>query len=496
MPTILSKTDYILFRECPKNAWYKIHKPKLYFELELSEFEKAIIETGNEVELVARELFPTGILIEGRDEKAQKITQDYISKDQHTLFQPVFAKDGFLAALDILRFDSETKTFSVYEVKATNDIDDKTHYHDLAFQVNLLKKFGYKIGTANLIHLNSEYVRAGELDITKLFQIEDVTTAIEELCGNVMEEMERALQYVSAETEPNGFCCCIYKGRSKHCSTFKYSNPQVPEYSVHDISRIGNSKAKLQEMVDVNIFELDKIPEHIKLSDIQKNQIDAHVLDRVLIQKHKIAEEFEGLSFPLYFLDYETFPCAIPRFDGFTSYQQIPFQYSLHVLDSETAEPKHFEFLCTDSHDPSLEFANSLQKNIGDKGSIIVWSKKFECRINEELAQRLPSFKVFMDSLNARAYDLMDIFGKQHYVHKDFKGKTSIKSILPVLVPELSYKTLGIQEGGTASQRWNELTTGNISDMDKIKIANDLKEYCKMDTFAMYAIWKHLTEMI
>ena len=56
---LLSKTDYILFRECPKNVWYKIHRPEIYNQAELSEFEKAIIETGNEVELVARKLFPT-----------------------------------------------------------------------------------------------------------------------------------------------------------------------------------------------------------------------------------------------------------------------------------------------------------------------------------------------------------------------------------------------------------------------------------------------------
>jgi hypothetical protein len=86
----------------------------------------------------------------------------------------------------------------------------------------------------------------------------------------------------------------------------------------------------------------------------------------------------------------------------------------------------------------------------------------------------------------------MDIFSKQYYVHKDFQGSTSIKAVLPVLVPELTYKKLEIREGGTATQKWNEMTTGNLSSIEKEKIAADLKEYCKLDTFAMYAIWKHL----
>src|ERR1700683_3865060 len=101
MPITLSKTDYILYRECPKNVWYKIHKPDIYFNSELSEFEKSIIETGNDVELEARRLFPTGVLIEGRDAKAQAATQDYLAKKQDVLFQPLFVKDNYLAAVDI-----------------------------------------------------------------------------------------------------------------------------------------------------------------------------------------------------------------------------------------------------------------------------------------------------------------------------------------------------------------------------------------------------------
>ena len=490
----LSKTDYILYRECPKNTWYKIHKPELYYESELSEFEKAIIETGNEVELIARQLFPTGILIEGRDAAAQELTKKYISEKQPTIFQPVFSVDGFLAALDILKLNDDG-TYSIYEVKATNSIDDKTHFHDLAFQYNILKKLGYKVKSAHLIHLNSEYVRSGDLDIIKLFEIEDVTSAIEDLSEYVLTEMDQALKYVSADAKPNGFCCCIYKGRSRHCSTFKHSNPQVPEYSVHDIARIGNSKAKLQEMIDGYIFDLKDVPDHIKLSDIQRNQVDAHVLERVLKHKDKIAEEFESLTFPLYFLDYETYPCAIPRYDGFSPYQQIPFQYSLHVLDSEDSEPKHYEYLCTEPCDPSNMFAESLQKVIGTTGSVIVWNKSFECGINKKIASRLPQYQTLMDTVNGRVYDLEDIFTKQYFVHKNFKGKTSIKSILSVLVPEHSYKNLGIKEGGTASQSWNELISDDTLAERKEQIISDLKAYCKMDTFAMYAIWNSLNKI-
>ncbi len=497
MSSILTKTDYILYRECAKNVWYKIHKPEVYNESELSEFEQAIIETGNEVELVARKLFPSGFLIGGRGEETQEKTQFLVEKKEKVLFQAEFLKDNFRAALDILELQNDG-TYAVYEVKSTTTVDAKKHYHDLAFQVNLLEKFGLKISKAFVIHLKSEYIRKGELNVNQLFTIADVTDKVWDIKEAVLVEMETALKYVCQTDEPKGYCSCVYKGRSSHCSTFAYSNPKVPAYGVHDISRIGLSKGKLQDLIDVGIFELKDVPEEVlnKLSLPQKNQIEAYVFDRILQDKHKINEELNGLAFPLYFLDYETFPAAIPRFDGFSPYQQIPFQYSLYVLDFADAKPRHFEFLFSDATNPSLEFVKSLQKNIGDRGSIIVWNKGFECKINNEIAQRLLDFKPFIDATNARVYDLMEIFSKQYYVDKNFQGRVSIKKVLPVLVPELSYKNLEIQEGGSASQKWNEINNGNISPGEKQKIIDNLKEYCKLDTFAMVKIWEYLYTLV
>ncbi len=495
MAFTLSKTDYILYRECPKNAWFKINKPDLYFQSELSEFEKVIIETGNEVELVARKLFPEGVLIEGRGIEAQRLTHNYLSKREPILFQPAFFQDGFFAAVDILKFEPTTNSYSIFEVKASSDIDEKVHLYDLAFQVVLLRKIGLKITGIHLIHLDSEYVRSGSLDVQKLFKVEDVTTEVENLCEEVAAQMEEALKYLSQETEPRGSCCCIYKGRSNHCSTFRHSNPQVPEYGIHDIARIGSSKKKLIELVDMSIFHLHEIPEKIKLSDIQQNQVNAHILDKITKKIPEIKKEIDGLIFPLYFLDYETFPAAIPRFDGFSPYQQIPFQYSLHVLEAANTQPKHCQFLFTGASDPSADLAGSLRRDIGDVGSVIVWHKSFECGVNEKLGNRISSTKIFLENVNDRVFDLEEIFKKQRYVHKGFMGSTSIKYVLPVFAPELSYNDLKIHEGGAASQSWNRIMTTNVTEDEKNRIAEDLKKYCERDTYAMYIIWKHLYEI-
>lgn len=492
----LSKTDYLIFRECRKNAWLKIHRPIIYHQAGLSEFDMAIIETGNEVETYARQLFPGGVFIEGRDAQAQELTLRHIAQKTSVIFQPVFVKDGFLAALDILQFELKTNSYVLYEVKASNSIKEDTHLSDLAFQFVMLEKIGIPVHKAHIIHLNSEYVRAGALNVEELFIIEDVTEAVQNLRAHTAAEMEIAQEYLFKENEPAGHCDCIYKGRSRHCTTFKYSNPDVPEYSVHDIARIGVSKAKLAGWIDEGIFRLEDLPADAELSPIQFNQVDTYINDGVLINTNKITEELGKLVFPLYFLDYETCPAAIPRFDGFSPYQQIPFQYSLHVLDQPNGTSRHEEFLSTTPGNPSAAFCAALQKHIGKVGSVVVWSKKFECTINKELGERIPAAKAFLDVLNSRVYDLMDVFSKQHYVHKGFKGGTSIKDVLPVLAPELSYADLAIKEGGTASQSWDKIASSEIGQNEKDDIARDLKLYCERDTYAMYVIWKYLRDLV
>lgn len=493
---VLSKTDYLVYRECKKNAWMKIHEPGIYKSQPLSEFEKMIIKTGSEVELFARKLFPSGVLIEGRGKESQTLTQEYLKKKQSILFQPVFKKDGFLAAIDVLEYNEQKNSYHIYEVKSTNDIDEKTHYYDLAFQVNVLRQCGLIVEKCFLIHLNKEYIRVGELNISSLFKIEDVTEKIESVCEEVALEMNQALTYLSQAQLPPGHCSCVYKGRSKHCTCFSVLNPDIPEYSVHDIARIGLSWKKLAEMIDSDSFHIHTMPAHIKLSPIQQNQVETFKLDKVIINKESISQELKSLKFPLYFIDYETLPCAIPRFNGFSPHHHIPFQYSLYVLDSKNDEPRLLEFLHVDPDDPSNYFVNSLKEHIGKEGSVIVWHMSFECGRNNEIATRIPEMKEFVDLLNGRIYDLEQIFLKQLYVHKNFKGSTSIKKVLPVIAASLNYNELEIQDGGEAAEMWSRIHSENIDKAEKEKIVQNLKSYCGLDAYAMYAIWRELFNLI
>jgi Domain of unknown function(DUF2779) len=496
MARLISKTDYMRWQECPKDAWLAIHKPDLYYSLPLSDFEIALEETGEQVERIARELFSNGVLVEGRDKSAQELTQRLIDAKTPTIFQPVFTKDGFIAIADVLTFDKATETYTIHEIKSSSDVKDE-YLTDIAFQVLVLRRCGLKVKEAFLIHLNPDYVRHGDLELHNLFVSSDMSIQMGEVEKTILEKMEAAKAFLVTDVEPAGPCGCIYKGRSRHCTTFSYSNPHVPKYGVHDISRIGSSEKKLRAMVDANVFELDKIPTHIELSKAQQNQVNAYKSGEILIDKAAIATAFSGLQFPLHFIDYETHLAAIPLFDGWSPNKQMQFQYSLHILEAPGKEIIHKEFLHTALQDPDIPFSKSLQEHIGPSGSIIVWHKAFECSIvNKPLALRHPEFAEFFADFESRVYDLEGIFTKQHYVHSGFLGKTSIKNVLPVMVPELSHENLEIHEGATASAAWPKLVSGELDEVEAKRICDALREYCGLDSYAMCAIFLKLQEAI
>ncbi len=310
---------------------------------------------------------------------------------------------------------------------------------------------------------------------------------------------------------PSVPCPCYYRGRSAHCTAFSYINPSVPRYSVHDLNRIGNSKRYLEELLNEGILEIGNVPidDRLKPKESKKNekpskprklnQIMVHKSQEPLIDIKSIKTELDSLVFPLYFLDYETYPTAIPPYSGYRPYQQIVFQYSLHVLNDENSEPTHFECLILDG-EPSERIAKNLREHIGNKGTVISWSKKFENTRNRELAIFLPEYKDFFLKVVERTYDLMDIVEDQHYVHPGFEGRASIKKVLPIVAKltgasDLSYETLGVQNGTDAIEAYRQITKGElVGEMAKEK-ESQMLEYCKLDTYGMFAIWKFFSKL-
>jgi hypothetical protein len=491
---LISKTTFLQFQMCPKDTWLKVHKPELLHLFKPSQFELHLMEQGNEVEAWARKLFPAGRVITATEDEACLETQRLMAASTDAIFQATFVADGFIAKCDVLvRAGS---AWDIYEIKGTNSkkegTEDRDHISDLAFQAIVLERAGVSVGRLFIIHHNKEYVRQGEIDVEALFTKDDSTEQVEAKRAEIVREMEAAKEYLSCDGEPGTGCECHYKGRSRQCRTFAYSHPEIPEYSVHDIVRIGSSKKKLQYFVDERFYSIDELPDDVELCEAQANQVWVHKSGRPIIDEEKIRSALSEYAYPLYFFDYETYGPAIPVFDGFSPYQRIPFQFSLHVLRGPGQTLEHIEFLQEECSDPTRRVAELLGEYIRPEGSVVVWYAPFERGVNKEIAKRRPGYGPLIERINQQIVDLRDIFFKQHYVHPDFRGSTSIKMVLPVLCPELSYEDLVIREGATASEQWWEMVSGAGGSQKRREIGDALREYCKLDTYAMYAIWRTL----
>ena len=497
----ITKTDYLEYTHCKKNLWLQKHKPELFEGVELSEFEKKIIEEGNIADEAARNLFPGGELIEIVGPNAAAQTKRLL--DQHaktgspqTIFQGGFLHEEFFVQADILHYNTTLQGFELFEVKASNDVKREIpnhHINDLAFQKTVIESTGVQIVKTGVIHLSSQYRKHRTINYQDLFIIADVTDEVLEAQQEVGEQMQELKAYLGMPEEHG--CECIYRGRSAQCTTFAYSNPKVPEYSVHDINRIGGSKKLLWDWIDRGIYAIEEIDNPEALKGAKRAQYDAYMLGKPLIDHEGIQEMLGELEFPLYFFDYEGYSSAIPKFDGFGAYEQTPFQYSLHIL-GENGELEQKEFLITEPQgNLTRPLVERMREDIGDKGSVVAWHKSYEAQRNNKLAEVHPDYAVFLEEMNDRMFDLKDIFAKNLYVDAAFKGSASIKNILPVLVPELTYKALGIQKGDQAVERWEKMIDPATTQEEKDQIAADLLEYCKLDTLAMVRIYQQLRQL-
>jgi hypothetical protein len=245
---------------------------------------------------------------------------------------------------------------------------------------------------------------------------------------------------------------------------------------------------------DAGIASIADIPDDFDLTPTQTALVALVKSGVPSIDGEKIRTFLDQLTYPLYFLDYETFTDAVPVFDGTRPWQQVPFQYSLHIQHAPGAELEHREFLHTEASNPVPALLRELHSDIGDRGSIIVWYDAFETGRNSEMGVMSPEHAAFLDDLNARTVDLRDPFKNGWYSDGRFLGSSSIKKVLPVLVPDLSYDALRIQDGSNAQLQWMDVVLNGALPEQRERVFDDLRRYCHLDTLAMVRIFQHLSQ--
>ena len=232
------------------------------------------------------------------------------------------------------------------------------------------------------------------------------------------------------------------------------------------------------------------IPDTFKLTEKQNLQVKSTKRDSAVIDEVAVRNDLYQLVYPIYFLDYETYSWAVPRYENHGVYQNVVFQYSLHIKKDDHSPLEHYEYISKTQDDPMKEIAPNLEKVIGKVGSILVWNKSFEMSRNKEMGNIFPKYEDFFIMVNSRIKDLGDIFSKQMYVDPEFKGSWSIKKVLPVICPNLTYHGMKVANGTQAMTTWEDIVYGSKTQTEKEEMTKDLLKYCELDTYAMVAIWE------
>src|SRR5690606_38930537 len=317
------------------------------------------------------------------------------------------------------------------------------------------------------------------------------TDKLEVLYSNVVNQINAASNFINKETINETECSCKYNTRSNHCDSFNYFNTTIPKYSIYEI---GNIRAKkIGQLLDNEQLAIIDITLDFELNINQQTQVQSVKQEQPIINIPNIRTELNKLKFPLHFIDYETYASAIPKLDGLSPHKHLTFQVSIHTL-TEDGTLTHFEYLLDDMKMP-IDMLQAMQDFTGSNGTFISWHASFEIGRNKDLIEWLPQFADYLTYINEHTFDLETIF-KKDYIDYRFHGSSSIKKVLPVLVPEVTYSDLDVSNGTMALDTWGTMVLDKDFKEDKETTRKNLLEYCKLDTLAMVKLYDVLIQTI
>jgi len=487
----LSKTRFMAGFQCLKRLYLECYDRRLADPVD--ETQQAIFDTGAGVGELARKRFPGGQLVEEQyfeHSQAVRTTETALSDPSvPAIFEGGFAFEKIRIRVDILK-RNEDESFDLIEVKSTTRAKSE-HIPDLAIQMHVLEGLGIPVRQAHLMHINNLYVyQGGAYDLEELFSLQDVTEEARKFASDVAREglarMWAALDEGTVPAVETGSHCT----KPYRCPFYGHCHQQMIEHPVSDLPRA--SRKFLDELKESGIEDIREIPaDHAGLNAIQQRVRDCVVADNTFVSS-ELPSKLREITFPISFLDFETFNPALPVHVGTRPYQAVPFQWSLHIKSS-SGRVTHEEFLCENDEDPRPALVESLLDAIPTEGTIVAYSN-YEQTVMKRLAMEFPVYEEPLLLLCERTFDLLKLIRDEYY-HPQFHGSFSIKSVLPALVPEMGYEDLKIQHGLIAAIDFGRMVAANTPMDERDRTREALLAYCQRDTEAMVRIFDVLYGM-
>lgn len=498
MPSLtISKSRFVSGCQCPKKLFFDIHRREL--KPAIDENQQALFDAGHEIGHLAQSRFPGGVDVspENYYDFSTSIAQtsSLIKGGTKTIYEAAFSTDGILAALDILHHEGNERW--AIEVKSSTSVKDY-HITDASLQYWVMNKSGFAPDKFFLMHIDNTYPLGDTLDVNRFFKLADITDVVIEKQSWVNEKINELKNVIASTNEP-------FMDIGTHCSSpfscdyMHHCWKHIPENSVFNLSY---ARGKEWELYKNGILEMSSIPDEFNLSHRQKMQVDGAKNGTEYIDTKSIENFMSGWQYPLHFFDFETIFPSIPVLKGTRAFQQVPFQYSLHIISNNNGDISHREFLAKtedfanyEATDPRLQLIQQLKKDIGPTGSIVSYNAEFEISVLRMMALDFPADSLYIEGLIERFVDLLVVFRNAWYYKPAMGGSASIKSVLPAIAPEFSYDDLTINNGGDASNIYLAMIKNKFNG-DVALTRKHLLKYCERDTFGMVILYNELIKTI
>ncbi len=481
---VISKSKFLEGLQCPKLLWYEYNS-----KTDLPGIDpavQAIFDEGRWVGECAQKLYPDGLKIEREyDPRRQSQRSLEALKLRRPLFEAGFVYDGAYALADIL-VPSEGDGWDLIEVKSATQVKDE-YYVDAAFQKYTYEGAGLRINRCYIMYLNNSYVRKGPLEPQKLFARANITEEASQRQKTIAQEIATLAGVIAAPAKPEvkvGPHC-----RSpRDCPLEDICWSFLPDKdSVFILYRAGKLR---YELLERGILTLGDVPES-ELDLKQAIQVRSHGTGEPHVNQEQLREFLAGIVYPAYFLDFETIGPAIPVYDDSRPYQEIPFQYSLDVLERPGAAPVHYEYLAPGDVDPRPEVLRRLKEQLGERGSIIAYFAAFEMKVIKNAAEVYRDYAGWAERVNERFVDLLEPFKNFVYYHPAQAGSASLKKVLPALTGS-GYQEMEIGNGQLAAAEYYRVTFGEVEEKDRQAVRAALLKYCGLDTRGMIGVLAEL----
>ena len=483
---LLSKSKFLAGLQCLRYLWVQANEPARLPPVDTR--TQFVFDQGHQVGELAKRLYRDGIDVSDERFAVNLRRTRELLAGRHPLFEAGFMVGGLYARVDILR-PAGADAWDIIEVKSTTEVKE-VHLPDLAFQKHCCQLAGLTIKSCYLAHINKEFVKSGDIVPDEFLVVEDVTEEVRLLSVEV-EERAREMSRVMRLSE------CPASLVGQHCRN-PYDCPLVgecwsflPEDSVFNLYRIGK---KAYALLDRGLVSIKDLPPNLPLSREQEIQRSCVQSGTCHVEPKGLRSFLGGLSYPLHYLDFETFNTAAPLFDGVRPYQNVPFQFSLRVVRYQGEPAQHSAFLADGRGDPRPELVAKLREAIGDGGSILVYNQAFELGVLRELARTFPDHQAWLEGICGRIVDLLVPFRNFQYYHPAQRGSASLKHVLPTLTG-LEYKGLAIANGQDASLAYLAATFGDMAQEERQLVRAHLLEYCGLDTEGMERIVEKLARL-